>query len=55
MERSAHRVDTPEFRSEAVKLVEQEGLSVDQAAKRLSVPKSSLGNWVRAARSGKLL
>ena len=54
MERIPHGVYTPEFRSEAVKLVEQEGLSVDQAAKRLSVPKSSLGNWVRASRSGKL-
>ena len=40
MERIPHGVYTPEFRSEAVKLVEQEGLSVDQAAKRLSVPKS---------------
>ena len=54
MERIAHGVYTPEFRVEAVKLIEQEGLSVDQAAKRLSVPKSSLGNWVRASRSGKL-
>ena len=54
MERIPHGVYTPEFRSEAVKLVEQEGLSVDQAAKRLSMPKSSLGNWVRATRSGKL-
>ena len=47
-------VYTLEFRAEAVKLVEGEGLSVDQAAKRLSVPKSSLGNWVRASRAGKL-
>lgn len=54
MERIPNGVYTPEFRAEAVKLVEQEGLSVDQAAKRLSVPKSSLGNWVRASRSGKL-
>ena len=54
MERIPHGVYTPEFRSEAVKLVEQESLSVDQAAKRLSVPKSSLGNWVRASRSGEL-
>lgn len=54
MERIPHGVYTPEFRSEAVKLVEEEGLSVDQAAKRLSVPKSSLGNGVRASRSGKL-
>ncbi len=54
MGRIPNGVYTAEFRSEAVKLVVQEGLSVDQAAKRLSVPKSSLGNWVRASRSGKL-
>ena len=34
--------------------MESEGLSIDQAAKRLSVSKSSLSNWVRAARAGKL-
>lgn len=48
MERIPHGLYTPEFRSEAVKLVEKEGFSVDQAAKRFLVPKSSLGNWVRA-------
>ena len=54
MGRIPNAVYTAKFRSEAVKLVVQEGLQVDQAAKRLSVPKSSLGNWVRASRSGKL-
>ena len=54
MGRILNGVYTAEFRSEAVKLVVQEGLSVDQAAKRLSVPKSSLGNWVRASRTGNL-
>ena len=54
MERIPKGIYTPEFRAEAVKLVEKEGLSVDAAAKRLSVPKSSLGNWVRASRVGKL-
>ena len=54
MERIPKGIYTPEFRVEAVKLVETERLSVDAAAKRLSVPKSSLGNWVRASRSGKL-
>ena len=54
MARIPNGVYTAKFRSEAVKLVVQEGLQVDQAAKRLSVPKSSLGNWVRASRSGKL-
>jgi len=54
MERTPKGIYTPEFRAEAVKLVEAEGLSIDRAAKRLSVPKSSLSNWVRAARAGKL-
>ena len=54
MERIPKGIYTPEFRAEAVKLVEKDGLSVDAAAKRLSVPKSSLGNWVRASRVGKL-
>lgn len=55
MERLPKGIYTQEFRAEAVKLVEAEGLSVDAAAKRLSVPKSSLGNWVRASRAGKLV
>lgn len=54
MERIPKGIYTLEFRAEAVKLVEKEGLSVDAAAKRLCVPKSSLGNWVRASRKGKL-
>ena len=54
MERIPKGIYTPEFRAEAVKLVEEGGLSVDLAAKRLSIPKSSLGNWVRASREGKL-
>ena len=54
MERLPKGIYTPEFRVEAVKLVETEGLSVDAVAKRLSIPKSSLSNWVRASRAGKL-
>ena len=54
MERIPKGLYTPEFRAEAVRMVEAEGLSVGQVAKRLSVPKSSLNNWVKAARSGKL-
>jgi len=40
MERTPKGIYTPEFRAEA--------------AKQLSMPKSSLDNWVRAAREGKL-
>ncbi len=42
---------TPEFRAEAVKLVLAQGLSLAEAAKRLSVPKGTLGNWVSNAKA----
>lgn len=45
---------TKEFREEAIKLVLGEGLSCAKAAKSLSLPKSTLANWVKAAKSGKL-
>ena len=54
MERMPKGLYTPEFRAEAVKMVEATGMSVGRAAKQLSIPKSSLDNWVRAAREGKL-
>jgi len=54
MERTPKGIYTPEFRAEAVKLVETTGMSVARAAKQLSMPKSSLDNWVRAAKAGKL-
>jgi transposase len=45
---------SPEFRAEAVKLVLEKGLSQEEAAKRLAIPKGSLGNWVAAAKKGGL-
>lgn len=54
MERTPKGIYTPEFRAEAIKLVGTSGMSVGRAAKQLSMPKSSLDNWVRAAREGKL-
>jgi len=45
---------TREFRLEAVKLVMEEGLSWGEAAQRLSLPTSTLANWVKAAKAGKL-
>jgi transposase len=42
---------TPEFREEAVKLVTEQGLSQGEAARRLSVPKGTLANWVAALRN----
>jgi RNA polymerase primary sigma factor len=38
------------FQAEAVKFMSQQGLSLDAAAKRLAIPKSTLGNWVAASK-----
>ena len=54
MERLPKGLYSAEFRAEAVKLVEQTGMFIDRAAKQLSIPKSSLSNWVRAAKNGQL-
>ena len=42
---------TPEFRVEAVKLVTEQGLSQETAAKRLGIPKGTLANWVAAVKT----
>ena len=44
-----------EFREQAVKLVADERLSPKEAAKRLSMPPSTLESWLRAAKGGKLI
>jgi transposase len=43
---------TPEFRAEAVKLVLAQGLTLEEAAQRISMPKGTLANWVSAAKHG---
>jgi transposase len=43
---------TDEFKVEAIRLAESIGAS--QAAKRLGIPDSSMGNWIRLHRAGKL-
>jgi transposase len=45
---------TKEFREEAVKLITDEKLSLPEAARRVSLPPSTLGNWVKAYREGRL-
>ena len=45
---------TKEFREEAARLVIEDGMSVGEVSARLSLPKSTLENWVRAAKAGKL-
>src|SRR5450756_630755 len=43
-----------EFREEAIKLVTEEKLSLPEAARRLSLPPSTLANWMKAQKAGKL-
>jgi transposase len=45
---------TIEFRQEAVSLVIEQHLSWAKAARQLSLPTSTLGNWVKAYQEGKL-
>jgi len=45
---------TKEFREEAVKVVLDGGMSLPEAARQLSLPPSTLGNWVKAHKAGKL-
>ena len=43
-----------EFREEAVKLITEEKLSLPEAGRRLNLAPSTIGNWVKASKSGKL-
>lgn len=43
-----------EFRHEAVKMIIEDGLTAYEASRQLSLPKSTLENWVRAYKAGKL-
>jgi transposase len=45
---------TKEFREEAVKLVTEGNMTIPAAARRLSLPPSTVGNRLRASKSGKL-
>ena len=54
METIVKRVVTAEFRTEAVKLVIEQGLSPADVARRLDVPYQTLYNWVALAKAGKL-
>jgi transposase len=46
----SRRKFTPDFKAEAVELVEAAGGNVAQVAKELGIYDSTLGNWVRQAR-----
>ena len=50
--KTSKKTYTPELKEEAVKLVLAQGLSLEQSAVRLSIPKATLANWVVAAKRG---
>ncbi len=54
MERIPRGIYTQEFRAQAVRLHEVEGLTIAEVAKRLSLPGGTLKNWVYAARRDEL-
>lgn len=54
MERIPYGKYNKEFREEAVKLVVEGGLSVLEAGRRLSLAPSTLTNWIKAYKTGKL-
>ena len=54
METIVKRVVTAEFRTEAVKLVIEQGKSAAEIARQLDVPYQTLYNWVVLAKKGKL-
>ena len=49
--RRERRRFTPEFKAEAVRLVEVGGKSIPQVARELDLTESSLRNWVERTRS----
>ena len=55
MEKPPLALFTKEFKEEAVKMLMEEGLSIGELSRRLSIPKSTLDYWVKKAREGKLL
>jgi transposase len=54
MERIPDGHYTQEFREEAVKMATDGGLPVLEVSKRLSLPKSTLANWIRISKTGHL-
>jgi transposase-like protein len=54
MERLPRGRYSKEFREEAVKLITEEKLSLPEAGRRLNLASSTIGNWVKADKAGKL-
>lgn len=53
-ERIPNGIYTKEFREEALKLITEGGLSINEVGRRLSVGSSTIAYWVKAKKAGKL-
>ena len=47
-----HRRYSDELKAEAVKMVNEQGLTQEETGLRLSLPKGTIGNWVAASKRG---
>lgn len=48
-----NRSYSEELKAEAIKMVLEQGLSREEAAKRLMIPKGTIGNWITATKTVK--
>ena len=48
-----NRSYSEELKCEAIKMVNEQGLTREEAAKRLMIPKGTIGNWLATAKKGK--
>lgn len=54
MEKFPYGIYSDEFREQAVKLVMEDGLSMEEVGRRLSIPASTVRNWVTRQKAGTL-
>ncbi len=54
MEKSPRAKYSPEFRQQSIRFFKESGLVLVDAAKRLSLPKGTLKNWIYADKQGEL-
>ena len=53
-EKKKKRNYSDELKSEAVKMVNEQGLSQEVVGRRLAIPKGTIANWVMASKAGRL-
>ena len=54
MERVPRQNDTKEFREQAVQRIQEQQVTIPEAARRLAISDKTLENWVYRARRGQL-